>query len=428
MNINEYIDSKRKAALRIPSEIRERWNNRIVKNSWHLMGVAGAVEYLENYGRGIGVSKAVSLAICAESEGYPEIALGFWQKAFELETGEKTPTKPVKQSSAKSVTPKPAIAALTASATNLKAPTLVADLPPHLQPGRIVTMQPVDASMDRSYYIKSPDYWGQPKRDGSRRVIVATNEKIYYQSRSTKLKGQPTTEINQALLEAANQLGTFVLDGEVYYRSVTGSEHRTAPQAATTNAIAGAENAPVVTVYAIFKALYYSGRDLTTTTEAERIEAGEQIGQYLPHDLFEVLPTARTIEEKLALATKQQSEGREGEVWLLHNCTYIGGKDIRKQTIVRTKYALELELFIVGLSYTKAEGRPFGAIAVAQEIKGQLVTIGAVGTGFSQADMAEITRRHQMNPGGVKITVRCQGLTETGKLWHGRFVDLCDES
>ncbi len=33
MNINEYIDSKRKAAQRIPSEIRERWNNRIVKSS-----------------------------------------------------------------------------------------------------------------------------------------------------------------------------------------------------------------------------------------------------------------------------------------------------------------------------------------------------------------------------------------------------------
>ena len=428
MNINEYIDSKRNAALRIPSEIRERWNNRIVKNSWHLMGIAGAVEYLENYGRGIGVSKVVSLAICAESEGYPEIALGFWQKAFELETGEKTLTKPVKQSPVKSVFPKTSTASLIASATYLKAPTLVAALPPHLQPGSIVTMQPVDASMDRSYYIDSPDYWGQPKRDGSRRVIVATKEKIYYQSRSTKPKSKPTTEINQALLEAANQIGTFVLDGEVYYRSVTGSEHRTAPQAATANAIAGAENTPVVTVYAIFKALYYSGRDLTTATAAERIEAGEQIGQYLPHDLFEVLPTARTREEKLALATKQQSEGREGEIWLLHNCSYIGGKDIRKQTIVRTKYALELDLFIVGLSYTKAEGRPFGAIAVAQEINGKLVPIGSVGTGFSQAYMAEITRRHQMNPGGVKITVRCQGLTETGKLWHGRFVGLCDES
>ena len=109
--------------------------------------------------------------------------------------------------------------------------------------------------MDRSYYIDSPDYWGQPKRDGSRRVIVATKEKIYYQSRSTKPKGKPTTEINQALLQAANQLGTFVLDGEVYYRSVTGSEHRTAPQAATANAVAAAENTPVVTVYAIFKAL-----------------------------------------------------------------------------------------------------------------------------------------------------------------------------
>jgi hypothetical protein len=65
---------------------------------------------------------------------------------------------------------------------------IVAELPPHLQPGRIVTMQPVDAPSERSYYIENPDYWGQPKRDGNRVVAIATKDKVYYQSRSTNLR------------------------------------------------------------------------------------------------------------------------------------------------------------------------------------------------------------------------------------------------
>ena len=281
--------------------------------------------------------------------------------------------------------------------------------------------------MDRSFYIDSPDYWGQPKRDGNRVVAIATKEKVYYQSRSTNIKEQPSIEINQLLLEAATQLGTFVLDGELYYCSVTGSEHRTASQAATINIAAGAATTPPTPVYAIFKGLWLSGRDLTIATEAERIEAGEQIGKCLRGNFFEVVPTARTQQEKAQLASKQQSEGREGEVWVLMNCTYVGGKDTRSQTMVRTKYCLELDLVITDLTLTKAEGRPFGAIKVAQEIKGKLVPIGSVGTGFTPKDMQEIAQRHAATPKSVKITVRSQGLTETGKLWHGRFVGFCEE-
>ncbi|HCF26497.1 MAG TPA: ATP-dependent DNA ligase, partial [Cyanobacteria bacterium UBA11049] len=167
MNINEYIESKRNAKKKIPAEIRERWNNRIVKRSLHSFGFAGAVQYLADYGRGIAASKVISLALCAESEGYPEMALGFWHKAFELETGEKT------------LPPQPNISSPTAptqisTSSVLEIPTVVPELPPHLQPGRIVTMQPVDAPMDRSYYIDSIDYWGQPKRDGNRLVVIAT--------------------------------------------------------------------------------------------------------------------------------------------------------------------------------------------------------------------------------------------------------------
>ena len=59
----------------------------------------------------------------------------------------------------------------------------ITELPSHLLPGCIKTMQAVNAPRERSYYINSPEYWGQPKRDGSRLIVIATWDKVYYQSR-----------------------------------------------------------------------------------------------------------------------------------------------------------------------------------------------------------------------------------------------------
>ncbi len=86
MDCTEYAEAKRKTAKKISADIRERWNNRIVQRELHLMGEAGAVQYLADYGRGIGTAKVISFALCAESEGYPEMAFGFWKRAFELES------------------------------------------------------------------------------------------------------------------------------------------------------------------------------------------------------------------------------------------------------------------------------------------------------------------------------------------------------
>src|SRR6476661_126663 len=425
MDCTEYAEAKRKAAKKISADIRERWNNRIVTRGLHLMGEAGAVQYLADYGRGIGTAKVISFALCAESEGYPEMAFGFWKKAFELETGEK----PIALNTPNNSTADFAPAKQSASASKIETANnpIVAELPPHLQPGRIVTMQPVDAPSDRSYYIESPEYWGQPKRDGNRVVVIATPDKVYYQSRSTNLRQQASIEIDRTLIDTAAKIGTFVLDGERYYKSCTGSEHRTGAQAATVNIESGFPTIQPSAIYAIFKSLFFKGNDLTTVAESERIAAGVEVGEKLANlsPAFEVLPTFRTTAEKLLLANQQESENKEGEVWVLHNCQYIGGKDVKKYPIVRTKYCQEHDLFIVGLTATKVAGRPFSAVKVAQEIDGKLVPVGTVGTGFSGEEMQEIARLYEANPQSVKIKVRSQGLTESGKLWHARFLELC---
>ncbi|MEZ2236936.1 ATP-dependent DNA ligase [Microcoleus sp.] len=426
MDCTEYVEAKRKAAKKISADIRERWNNRIVKRELHLMGEAGALQYLADYGRGIGTAKVISFALCAESEGYPDMAMGFWKKAFELETGQQ----PLALKEEPNATTNLVANAKSNSAPKIETTVnnpIIAQLPPHLQPGKVVTMQPVDAPNARSYYIENSDYWGQPKRDGNRVVAIATPDKVYYQSRSTNLRQQPSIEIEQALIDTATKIGIFVLDGELYYKSCTGSEHRTGSQAATVNIERGFPTLAPSAIYAIFKCLFYQGNDLTPLPESARIAAGVEIGEMLVNlsKEFEIVPTFRTATEKLLLANQQESENKEGEVWVLHNCPYVGGKDIKKFPMVRTKYCLEFELWIVGLTPTKVAGRPFSAIEVAQENQGKLVPMGAVGTGFSATEMQEISRLYEANPKNVKIKVRSQGLTESGKLWHARFLELC---
>jgi ATP-dependent DNA ligase len=182
-------------------------------------------------------------------------------------------------------------------------------------------------------------------------------------------------------------------------------------------------------VVAIFKALYGGGVDFTPQSERSRIDAGAAIGAALVARApasFEVLPTARTTAEKRALVERQQGEGREGEVWVRYDCVYRGGKEPRGP-IVRTKYVRTLDVVILNLTPTQAAGRPFGAIEVGWYAGGRLVSLGKVGTGFDAGQLAEIARRHAAAPGQVVATITCQGFTEGGQVWHGRFESLRDD-
>jgi bifunctional non-homologous end joining protein LigD len=416
----EYVEQKR-SGKKIPTGIRERWQTRVVPRGLHVMGEAGARQYLADYGRGIAAPKVIDLARQAEAEGYPEMALEFWRRAYELEIGHLPPAEGDVDLAV------PSVPAGNVFPTSAGGTPQVKDLPSHLQPGCIHTMQPVDAPLDREEYITDPAYWGQPKKDGCRTVVVATPEMVWYQSRSTNLQEVPSLEMDAVLREAAAGFGAFVLDAELYYRDALGGEHRTGAQAATVNVRAGYPGVHPQPRLAIFKALYADGQDLTSYPESERIEAGAKIGYWLEtHSagFFEVLPTCRTEAAKRSLAARQQAEGREGEVWVRHGCLYRGGKDNGNggpPPFVRTKYLKELDVVVLALSSTTAADRPFGAVEVGIYENGKIISLGSVGTGFTHDQMAELARRHDETPGQVVITIVTQGFTEGGKVMHGRF-------
>ncbi len=136
----------------------------------------------------------------------------------------------------------------------------------------------------------------------------------------------------------------------------------------------------------------------------------------------ELVPTAHSTAAKRALCIKQVAEGREGEVWIRTNATYLGGK-ADGEAIVRTKYLTETEVVVTGLTPTTVAGRAFGAIDVAEvQPDGSLRPVGSVGTGFSQVDARDLKQRFAA--GRLVITVIHQGRTENGQLWHVRFAGI----
>ncbi len=437
MTFTEYVEGTRRSIKKVPAGITQRWNERVLPRGLHRMGEAGARKYIADYGRGISAEKVVHLALKAESEDCPAMAAGFWKKAYELETGNVAPAEAAKAPAAL-----PALAA-TDALTMLPPPrasngsAAIPDLPPHLTPGELVTMQPTDARKSRQHYIDDPAFWGQPKRDGKRLVVTATPPPAqnFYQTRTGNLEEPPSPQIDQALAQGARKFGVFVLDTELYYADALGGEHRTGAQASTVNIENERGDVQPEPRIAIFKALFADGQDLTVQPESKRIELGEQIGAWLAEKLpqnFEALPTARTRAQKAALAAKQEAEGREGEVWVRSDCVYTGGKDTKGQVFVRTKYILTLDVVVLDLTPTTATGRPFGAIKVGAHVlslskDGKMTGLGAVGTGYDGRQMQELVTRHAKTPGRVVITIASQGLTERRQLWQPRFVDFRDD-
>jgi phage host-nuclease inhibitor protein Gam len=92
ISFKDYCEQKRAVAtkngqVKIPGDIAERWNERIVEGGLIALGGAGVQEYLQRYGKNTQAPKCVSLALKAEIEKQPEMAQAFFAKACELEFG-----------------------------------------------------------------------------------------------------------------------------------------------------------------------------------------------------------------------------------------------------------------------------------------------------------------------------------------------------
>ncbi len=87
LSIHQYVNDHAHVAPN--SDIIARWESRIVSSHLQTRGRAGADSYLGQYGKGIRPPKLIQFARLADIKGCPEMAAGFWEHAFFLETGER---------------------------------------------------------------------------------------------------------------------------------------------------------------------------------------------------------------------------------------------------------------------------------------------------------------------------------------------------
>lgn len=407
MNLQDYIDSNK--LKKVPADIIERWQTRIVARGLHQQGEAGAQVYLRDYGKGIAAKKCLALAQQAMNEGCPEMARGFYMKAAQLEGVEIS-------DAGNPNLPSPIATAI----NNVRTATVQAvdhpGFPPHFQPGKFAPMQPVDATSDRAYYIEHPGYWCQPKIDGVKLIVFATADHVFYQSRTMKLNGAPSIGVDNALRNTARELGNFILEGELTFLDCEGKEHRTGSQAATASAEKGVLQFIPQMRYVVFSCPWRAGSELCTY--GDMIDEGYLVANRAGLHSSEIaaIVTARTPDEKVDLALKQRSEGREGEVWFLPSTTYRAGKH-NDEHYVRTKYLTEFEALVTGFTATTAEGHAFGAMEISS-LDGK--PLGSVGTGFTRQDKRELMERFH-NHGPFRVSIVSQGYTEAGIAWLPRY-------
>jgi len=417
MTIQEYIATFGIKSVKAP--IMERWNKRVVPRKLNELGKAGASIYLESYGKGISSKKIIELAHCALSVGATEMAMGFGEEAYKIDNGNTiTFSSNGSDSNVKKVV------------AIIDKPPSMDEFPKDLRPGMFDTMQAVDAKHPREYYIENAEYIGQPKRDGNRDVMFVTPYAVFHQSRSTSIMPNIGYGFEGAMMHLAELSGPFILDGERYYLSYNGDEHRTAAQAAEVNIINMRGDVLPITVYAAFKAVYFSARDLRYSYELDRCLGNAyavfektnewmKANSYLNVDLdrvkFEFLRSAVTKQEKQDLVLRQQKEGREGEVWTKKSCLYSGGK-AHHTDMVRTKYIQESRVHVDKLVPSTVEGHAFSALEVS--VDG--VPVGSVGTGWTKEEKVVVARLFNESPDSTFINVTHQGWTTGGKLWHAR--------
>jgi bifunctional non-homologous end joining protein LigD len=407
MNLEEFIAGQTRGGP--TRDIRERWENRVM--ALGLTGYAGAADYLAQFGRRIGVAKCVKFAKLAEEKGDQGFANRMWEKAFEIDTGQRV----LRRGAADQGPTRDEILA------GRPEPEPEPEPMPKFTPGTVPTLQPQDTDEEPEFFIERDEFWGQPKIDGYRELIFVSNDAIIGQSRTLRVD-VGFTEMAKPLNDALEELGKkgdFVLDGEMFFETQSGSEHRTGAQALTAARLQ--EGDPKVTPrYAIFDILMYDGEDLTDKPFSERwplaLETYEFLAELtsenqavLDSPYFKYVPVAKTKTAKRRLLDGQKATGREGVVFRYHHAAYIAGK---KNTAFRVKFVEDIILEVTALTPSPA-GRQFGSLETEK---------GKVSSGLSNDDMDEIMTRFENREfmGPLMVEVTTQGFTENGKLWHPR--------
>lgn len=424
MDFQTFI-TQNEAKLSITADIEERWQKRIVKGG--LYGTNGVADYMALYAKAKNIKheKLFKMGMVCKRYGRTDMAMAFWIEAYRLKTGSYPIQTEALVEEAKISVYKDVSAATTitnAFAMIDLSEQIILDFPEQYQPGKLAPMQPHDTKQSRDYFITNPKYQGQPKRDGEKLIVFGSPDRVYYQARSMTINSAPSEDFENAIKAVVRSFGSFILEGEYFWLDAEGKEHQNGALAKERNDQIGS-NAMPTPVFSPFHCLAMAGK--TWARQEDRVMAGqvlaEALSEYNP-SLFRVMPTARTEEEKRALVSRQQAEGREGEIWFDVDAEYVSGKS-KQDNIVRTKYLTDpIEYLVTEVLAGKAAGHAIAGFRVS--LNG--VDMGKVGTGYNRDQQVEILER--FNSGKpLKVKVVSQGFTVYGKLKLGRFKGFVED-
>jgi bifunctional non-homologous end joining protein LigD len=222
------------------------------------------------------------------------------------------------------------------------------------------------------------------KFDGYRALLSAAGDKVHVFTRS----GKDWTDKFAPLVEAVSALDLppCLVDGEIVAYGKDGNPDFSSLQAVLKRGH-GSQKAKDNLSFHAFDLLEANGEDLTRLPNIERKERLEAL-------LKGVQPPVHVADHVLGAGEKLYramcEAGQEGIISKAIDAPY---RSSRTKSWVKVKCTRRQEFVIIGWKKSSAKGRSFSSLLLAQHEGKELVYKGNVGTGFSQATMAELSDR-----------------------------------
>ena len=334
--------------------------------------------------------------------------------------------------------PKPSHNAPSASHQESIAPKPVAAGKARAKPGRLPAFRAVQLATLVDAVPTGNGWMHEIKFDGYRALVACAGDDIRIFTRNGHDWTEKFAPLAAAL--AALDLPACLIDGEIIARNREGNPDFAALQAVLKRGH-GAQGPHDALELHAFDLLTLAGEDLTPYPNIERKERLEAL---LHEAASPVFFADHVIGAGEKLFAAMCAAGQEGIISKRIDAPYAGR---RTREWVKIKCVRRQEFVIVGWTPSRARGRPFGALLLAQREGDALVYRGKVGTGFGGEMMEDIAAKllaHRRKGAPVTVNaVEARGvhwaapalvaevsfaeLTSEGRLRHASFIALRED-
>ncbi len=235
-------------------------------------------------------------------------------------------------------------------------------------------IEPMKAQLSDLPAFDSPDWIFEIKWDGYRAIaeIDKKGNKLYSRNGNTFDKAYP--KVFEALKKIKKNA---VIDGEIVVFDENGK-----PNFQKLQNYKSTDKYPIQ--YYVFDCIELEGKSLTTHTLIQR----KQLLQKLIPESNVIRYCDHVEEEGKMLFKEMQKMNLEGMIAKRKDSKYLIGK--RSSDWLKIKNIQTQQAIIIGFTEPKGTRSSFGSLLLGVEMKGKLISIGNVGTGFTERSLKDI--------------------------------------